>query len=484
LAANTLEQLSSSDDSQADANNSQRGAMTDDRKLTLGTVLLGFLLTGCVAQTSLSDRRDAVTLNLEVEANRQLAVRYRSREPTLALHFSQELGGYRAEVWQPAQTGFRWVTEGDGERVERIDGKPFDRLSFTVPIDYRALPKSYGPFSPFSDGSTLIHSGQFHTCLRARCEGTAPLPTTIEAPGSTIGVEGRRLQYRASFVSREEGTNIFVGKLEPIETDGFIAVIDPGLPSELRAHLDRSLPQSMEFYAAIYGPLSFKPELYVSIDDRPERNGHFSTQGGTLPNQVFMHFDGENARERLATQNNLWLDWFFAHEAALLFQQDKVGSLASDDVAAWIHEGGADAMAALALVGRGSAERSYVVNREREAEAACGKGLTDAPLDRATAEDNFDLHYQCGLVIWLALDQDLRRSGRDGLNSLNQFFFAAVRAGETWSEATFLKVARQHGVSQSLIAQIISLSRGDYADATMAIEEVGRLARQSLETRE
>ena len=438
-------------------------------------------LGGC-ATASMDDARETapLSLDLKVVGPDDLLAEYETAGPLTALHFPQELGGYRSETWTPATGGFRWVSEGDGERLERIDGKGFRSVRLAIPIDYRALPKSYAPFSPFSDGSVLVHSGQFHACPTAPCEGTDPLPVAIDAPGFVVGVEGRRTKMRDRFISSDEGTNIFVGKLEPIEADGFVAIVDPDLPPALRQHLDRSLPQSMRYFTARYGQLSFVPELYVSIDDRPERTGNQSTQGGTLPGQIFMHFDGEDAKERLASQDPLWLDWFFAHEAAHLFQQDSTGNLAGDDTAAWIHEGGADAMASLALVGRGSAERSYVINREREAEAACAMGLASAPLDRATAEGNFDLHYQCGLVIWLALDQDLRRNGHDGLYALNRSLFASVRAGQSWNEATFMKVANQQGVSQSLIAQIIGFNRGGYPSAAAAIDEVGQLARQSL----
>ena len=93
-------------------------------------------------------------------------------------------------------------------------------------------------------------------------------------------------------------------------------------------------------FARIYGALSFRPELYVSIDARPRKDGNESTQGGTLPGQILMHFDGETARKRISGGSPFWLDWFFAHEAAHLFQQDKAGGLIGDDEAEWIHEGG------------------------------------------------------------------------------------------------------------------------------------------------
>lgn len=450
----------------------------------IAVVSLSVALASCVAPMSARHQSQPLTLELTRLPDRQIAAAYRVAKPIQALHFPSELGGYRAEAWRPEGNDFRWVNEGDGERVERADGQPFTALTFVIPIDYRELPKSYAPFSPFSEGSTLIHSGQFHACLAAPCKDPEPLPIAVEAKGATIGVEGRRTLTRDKFVSQDDGTSIFVGTLEPIEADGFIAVIDPGLPPNLRQNLDRSLPRAMAYFASFYGPLSFTPELYVSIDDEPEKNGKISTQGGTLPNQVFMHFDGGNARERLATEDPLWLEWFFAHEAAHLFQQDKAGGKAGENVAAWIHEGGADAMAAQAMAKRGTSERSYAQTRFEKAQTACAQGLATSPLNRATAEGNFDLHYHCGLIVWLALDHDMRRNGNAdaGLHDLNRAFFTAVRAGQPWNEAVFLQTAGQEGASGSLLTHITRLN--DVRYATSAVEELGQLAKMSLQSDE
>lgn len=438
-------------------------------------------IAGCATEANLSVPRQPLTLELNRIAARQVTAEYLLRESTNALHFPQELGGYRSEVWRPVDPAFRWVVEGGREHVERIDGQPFRRIAFVIAIDYRALPKSYAPFSPFSEGSALVHSGQFHACVAAPCEQPLPLPIRIKATGATIGVEGRRTVAREQFVSREEGTNIFVGTLGPVESNDFIAIIDPGLPVAVQEHLDRSLPAAIQDFAAIYGPLSFKPELYVSIDDEPEKAGRISTQGGTLPKQIFMHFDGENAKERVGAGNALWLDWFFAHEAAHLFQQDKSGKLIGDDRAAWMHEGAADAMAALAMVRRGSAERAYVLNRVREAEKACAAGLAATPLNRASDEGKFDLHYQCGLMIWLALEHDFRRGGCDGINDLNRALFAAVRGGEQWSEPAFFKLSVELGASHSLMMHIDRLLSGNSTDAVEAVASLGQMAEKVVE---
>ena len=422
-----------------------------------------------------------LALDLSHSADRQVTADYRLSEATTALHFPQELGGYRAEVWKPADSAFRWVKEGEGERIERTDGQAFRQVAFTIPIDYRALPKSYAPFSPFSQGGALVHSGQFHACPAAPCEQAGPLPIRITAPGEIVGVEGRRTPDRESFISRDDGTSIFIGTLKPVDADGFVAIIDPGLPATVRQHLDRSLPQAIQDLAAIYGPLSFKPELYVSIDDEPEKNGQISSQGGTLPRQIFMHFDGEGANERVAADNPLWLDWFFAHEAAHLFQQDKAGKLFGDDRIAWIHEGGADAMASLAMVGRGPAERAYVLSRKEEAQQACAAGLAKTPLSKASAEGKFDLHYQCGLIMWLAIDQDLRRAGKGSLADLNRALFDTIRSGEPWREGIFFRLAREVGVSPTVLTRIMTLAAGNSTDALEALGGLEPVADQSLE---
>ncbi len=447
------------------------------------TCIIG--LQGC-ASTPLpsSSTTPPIALALDIASDETVEATYSLTKPVRALHFAQNLGGYREDLWRPEGSEFRWIREGDGERIERTDGQSFDRLTFDIPIDYRALPKNYAPFSPFSDRSTLIYSGHFQACTAVPCDGEEALPITISATGKTIGVSGHRTRDRAQFVSEGAGTNIFVGNLKPVAADGFVAIIDPGLPTALRQHLDRSLPQSIRYFSAIYGPLSFVPELYVSMDDRPEPNGGESTQGGTLPNQIFMHFDGAHARQRATEGSPLELDWFFAHEAAHLFQQNGIGKSPGDDAVAWIHEGGAEAMAALALASRGAAEREYVPQRVDHAATNCATGLAHMPLDRATTEGKFDLHYQCGLVFWLALDQSLREHGHDGLADLNRAFFAKVRAGEPWSQPVFMTTAKELGVPDAVLSRIETLTDGGYDDAAIEIAPLEILARRSLKLAE
>ncbi|MBX9729852.1 MAG: hypothetical protein K2X59_00855 [Sphingomonas sp.] len=97
-----------------------------------------------------------MTVEIALLPNERVQVTYALAKPAQALHFAQELGGYRMQDWHAQRLDFRWITEGTGERVERTDGKNFDRITFQIALRYRSLPKSYAPFSPFSEGSALI----------------------------------------------------------------------------------------------------------------------------------------------------------------------------------------------------------------------------------------------------------------------------------------------------------------------------------------
>ena len=409
-----------------------------------------------------------VTVELAVPDGGEVEVRYRLAEPVPALHFAERTGDYRETAWHPLDPAFRWVEEGDGERLERVDGRAFDSVALTVTPRYRALVKAYGPFSPFSDGSMLVYSGQFHACAGLPCNGGEPLPMTIDTPGRAVATPGKRSADHARFVSEGAGRNVFVGNLAPVAADGFNAIVDPGLPEAMRARLATGLPDAMRRLADAYGTLSNAPDLYVSIDRRAQPNGNVSIQGGTLPNQIFMHFDGEGIDQKLAGSTD-WIDWFFAHEAGHLYQQELAGSLKGDDRIAWIHEGGADALAALVLTAEGRDD--YVRQRTGEARDVCREGLEQRPLTEAAASGAFDMHYACGMILMLALDRELRAQGAD-LHAFDRSFFGSIKAGAPWTAEHWFATASQLGASEALVARARALVGPDSQAALAALDEL------------
>lgn len=153
-----------------------------------------------------------------------------------------------------------------------------------------------------------------------------------------------------------------------------------------------------------------------------------------------------------------------------MVQRDRSANVLGDNAFAWIHEGGADALAAQALGARGM--NAYVAKRHAEAVAACRIGLAKGPLATATARGDFELHYPCGFVATAALDVDLAASG-SSLDAFNRRFFAKVAAAGTYTSQTWFDAARESRVSPGTIALLADLTGDDGAKALAALDRLG-----------
>src|SRR5690606_5925767 len=134
--------------------------------------------------------------------------------------------------------------------------------------------------------------------------------------------------------------------------------------------------------------------------------------------QVFMHFYGPGWNEPdRADWLRRWMPWFFAHEAAHLFQQYERNA---DPAASWIHEGGAEAFAYLALQGMpGSGiPRDFLDEKLEQAASACAEGLKQGSLADAQADGRFHNHYECGLLMQPALHAPAGEEIADQLHML------------------------------------------------------------------
>src|SRR5690606_26398059 len=125
-----------------------------------------------------------------------------------------------------------------------------------------------------------------------------------------------------------------------------------------------------------------------------------------------------------------WMPWFFAHEAAHLFQQYE---RKADPAASWIHEGGAEAFAYLALQGMpGSGiPRDSLDEKLEQAASACAEGLKQGSLAHAPPPGPLHSPSGCGLGMQLALHAAAHeaRHGRQGLFDLRRRYIARPGAG-------------------------------------------------------
>lgn len=361
-------------------------------------------------------------LDIQIEAAKSGAwsVTYALPAPARTLAFPRSPDDSRTRTWG-APAAFEIVSDAEGERVRRRDGAPFRTVTLSVPPVYQVLPKDYAPFSPFGDGGVLVYTGRFFACPDA-CPDDPAWRFRLRAKGRGVLLNGRRSQGRASWVDRGDGRNLYVGETRPIAGEHVAAVIDQTLPAPIRARLEADLPRFMDYFADRFGALEAPPMLFISYDlSHPKRWGR---QGGVLPGQVFVHFYGAAWPEQMAKPGfEFDLSWHFAHEAAHLYQR---GLVVEGDAGAWVHEGAADAFAAIALRDADAALWPAIDAKIADSRAACTEATKDKPLAAVIEGSAFEAAYSCGLVLHLALHEAAlaRDASGEGLVALWRAFAA------------------------------------------------------------
>ncbi len=126
-------------------------------------------------------------------------------------------------------------------------------------------------------------------------------------------------------------------------------------------------------------------------------------------------------------------EWFFAHEAAHLYQGQAASIEARND--AWVHEGAAEFFAGQASV------QGVLQGKLENAKEQCVAGLTKEPNYIRASKRDFKLHYSCGLILMTAINTELTKANRGAdLFTLWQRFNQRVVEGQTASASTFIAV--------------------------------------------
>lgn len=431
-------------------------------------LLLACALLGCLAASASHAAAGVASPAIELVPGEALwEVRYTLPAPARELRFVRvDAKGRRAASWAAVDPALAIALEDGEEVVRRTDGAAFDRAAFRMAPRYVELEKDYAPFAPFGDGGMLVHTGRFHACAGA-CTGGETFPVSLQPPEGAHAIVHGQVVDRVRFEDRDNGTNLYVGRALPVATPDVVAVVDAAFPADTRARLESLLPRLMAFYGKELGALPSRPMLFASRDeDHP--GGGYGYQGGTLPGQVFMHFYGRNAAfatPEFATR----VDWFFAHEAAHLYQQF---SALEDPGDSWIHEGGADALAAVALQSLGVIDAGAVDARVSQSVDACAKGIAARPLQRAHADGAFDAYYSCGFVMQMAVDAAARRAsdGACGLACVWRGFQAEVAAGQPWTGDTFIAVVARLADARTA-GFVRTISRDAVADPSATLRD-------------
>lgn len=348
------------------------------------------------------------TIAIDATPVRPWRVKWSVPSDVRELVFARSTDDSRVHTWTVPADFEIAVAEGL-ERVRRRDGAPFRTVTLEVPAAYRVLPKDYAPFAPFGDRGLLFHTGRLFAC-GGICPSDARWAFNLRFAGWRHAlVEGSFHASPVGWTDSGEGRYVYVGDTPPLETPQLAAVIDRELPAEIRGQLLRQLPEFMTLFADRLGPVPDKLTLFVSYDTSPQQG--WGRQGGVLPGQVSVHFYGAQWPQKMTEPGFADdLAWHFAHEAAHVYQRQLFAEEASN---AWIHEGGADAFAALAMRTVAPEASAYVDVRVAHAPDACRRILGTRSLRGAIEAGDFDASYACGLVVALVIDRGVRRARPD-----------------------------------------------------------------------
>lgn len=384
---------------------------------------------------------NSLLIELEKEKSGEWFLSYRLKFPVKSLGFSRNPDDSRTKRWISLSEKIELVYKNGKEIIVASNDSDFTEAKFKLTANYAALPKDYAPFSPFSDGGLLLHSGRFFACIDSCAEEDNLWNISLKTETQDqIIINGRIYREAVQWQDRDNGQNIYVGKLNPIENSHAIAIVDPGLPESIRSSLQSDIPKMMDYFSSRLGqlPSSQKPSLFASY--AKIQDGH--TQGGTLPGQIFMHWNS-NSLEKHAKNQKFIVDtlWFFAHEVAHLFQSSKNGQLDHEPNQSWIHEGNAEFLALSYIEENYPDAKNYIENRLKQKKSSCLKGLRETSLNKAADKGKFALYYSCGVLIHKAIDEAISfRSKKRNIFYLWRTYRSKVGSGEKAGEELFLEI--------------------------------------------
>jgi hypothetical protein len=358
------------------------------------------LLTGCATTNVAPPAQSFVTLEQDGEwwnATWTLAA------PARELRFERLAAGFRAEAFEVLTPGYAFARDGEHE-VLRTSGEPASTIRVRFKEFTRHLPKDYEFFQKFSDGSVAIYTGH----LLVNVDGAMVRDFRFGAPQMVVGGtlrQSRSTWTRASWRDVDgQGTYVYFGAIEPVQSEQTISIVDSGLPDWLENTSRHGLPQLFELYTRKLGArLADRPTVLFSWKES-EQTGFFSS-GGTLPGLIQLGIEGTGWKTE-SDDGLREIFHFLAHEAAHLWNGQIIHYPDEED--AWMHEGSADGLAERTLLDMGMIDEARFLAYQTAALNQCRRGLGTHPLRTAGSRQKFELYYSCGNAIALLTEASTR----------------------------------------------------------------------------
>ncbi|MEM7330112.1 MAG: hypothetical protein AAF437_15320 [Pseudomonadota bacterium] len=378
---------------------------------------IAFCLVGCSQSDSVDriDDADITVIATELSAD-AWRIEFHFPASQSALIFARSKGDYRRTSWVPIDDA------PDVQRIGGFDALIFDtpRASFAYEISPQTekLPQDYTPFLGFSDGGRAVFTGQFELLAvadRAAIEALAGDLTQWQGEQPRLGVrivtdrpmlvQGKRVTGSVEHTDVGGGTYVYVGESELYQGESYIGVIDKGLPDHVRANLDDDLSALFEIYDARWGfSLPSRATLYYAFEGYTHPG--YSNSGSVLGTDLMVLQSSGEALRDPDPENRVRNLWFFAHEGAHMYQSHLMRRFTVGPHA-WIHEGGANAIANSAIQSLPGVPDDFIISEYRSAFDQCVADLERGSLVTAHVDGRFYAHYHCGQLFNAAADAAL-----------------------------------------------------------------------------
>ncbi len=426
-------------------------------------ILAAAVLAACSKNDSSPPRVEGdLRVTIEQKSDGPWRVAYELASPRAELDLGADIDGFRASHWEIETKGALLLHREHRDVVTPIDGRRRVRkVVFHVDPASQDLRKDYEPFIPMGDGGVIFFTGHFMPYKDQSTRLDTRL-TIIAEEGSSVSAFGETRQRFDDWESPfDHPAFIYAGPAVPAESEALLTIADAAAPHWIKAEVSTFAPAIAAALQEIFArALPVKPNIFVAIGDLSEE-GRLSYSGDALPGQYQMTLAGGGWKE--ASDKSLGvLRLSTAHEAAHLWQA--AARPMTDAVPDWIHEGGADALAAAAMVEAGYWTSEAAAENFAKARADCVRRLEKLSLQRAEADRRWDAVYACGHVLNVAA------AGEAGVAAFwREFVNRAAREG--YDEAMFLALAGERAgddVAKSIRDLIrINDARPDLAIARM-----------------
>ncbi|MEO1242090.1 MAG: hypothetical protein AAFX54_09285 [Pseudomonadota bacterium] len=358
--------------------------------------LIGIALFASVGGMEQPPGASGLKISIRQETGDGLRVTYDLERSQRALGFNKIRGGYHELFWTIETSGFQLVKKRGQIWIERLDGKRFSNVVVTAAPADRRLSKQYQPISRYGDGGLMVYTGHFWpVSIRGqRLDAVFNFHPLADSKVVTFGEhEPALMDWRSPM---NHPSFVYMGPLEPVETVDVMAVVDPDAPQWIIDEFYELTPRAFEHLSKEFGySLTTKPNLFLAAPLGDEE-GRLRFAGDALPGQFQVTLAGAAWNNRTEQALNIFRS-STVHEAVHLWQAPArpVGG----EIASWIHEGAADAIAAETLLAINYWDRLEYAKYFVGAREECAKGLKYGSLASAERRYSYRALYACGHVI-------------------------------------------------------------------------------------